>query len=405
MKRYYPLSLHIKPVLVLALLCLFSVINQAKTVLPYSENDYSSPQMYHSMEEIWIWIGEKKPVVTGPVDLTPINVEVVLSNIKANKDLEFSRGFLMALRSLNLPDTSVNLKIVNGAMEKDSLFRETDDFGPDLVILTHEKNVPQGIIDYSLLNPTRLALPFDATGDAYLANNSMYQIISPSSEFNKNTARYLGNKLEGYSLIILGEPDPSDPLLPYLMKSFPADKTFSTEARELDKISVDPGMPYLTYMTSVQKADVDAMLGAIDRFKKLHPDNDVKVLGRASLMGVSGLSPLMKSLEVMVPSKCYFDPTSAEGKAFIKEYKNIFGHAPVKSTPMYAAMGYDVASYFIPELLYARRDGRDIAWDSKEGIQSNMDIERADEGQGYYNAGIYLLQFKPDGKIEKIAVN
>ena len=70
---------------------------------------------------------------------------------------------------------------------------------------------------------------------------------------------------------------------------------------------------------------------------------------------------------------------------------------------MYAVMGYDTASYFIPSLLNANRDINALT-DSTDGVQSDFSLMRPSNWSGLVNTQVYLIRFTPYNTIEKIKV-
>lgn len=327
---------------------------------------------------------------------------VVLSDIYSKKDMEFTRGLLMGMSHSGLPDNSISLKIVNGEIPEDSLQYELELFGPHVIISTFEKEAPNALRTYTQENGSRLLNVFDAKGDDYIYNPGIFQLLAPSDKFNASLTRYILEGFGGNTMILLGEPDLSDPVVLELVRSWPEEEMMIVSQSDLEVFEFEGDTNYFIYPLFSSNDEVKEAMGRIINLMAKTPSAGVKVFGRPNWVAFNNLSNMIANMEVYIPAKCYFDPSSDSGKRFIGAYNTMFGHAPIRSYPVYAVMGYDTARYFLPRL---NDDIRNVAcdWEPENMLQSYFNMRKS-EGGGYYNSGGYILHYEPWGTMVKETV-
>ena len=113
------------------------------------------------------------------------------------------------------------------------------------------------------------------------------------------------------------------------------------------------------------------------------------------------LKEKLQKIDTYIPSRFYLNQEDAAVKAFEKNYTEAFGAAPLKSFPAYAAMGYDMARYFLASLI---ENGGDLnrAGTASDALQLDMSIDRPELWTGFLNGSVYLIHFTPYNTIDKI---
>lgn len=341
---------------------------------------------YNHVPESWNGLDDYlKYVADGD---STLRLAIVMSDIYSKKDTEFVRGMLLGIDKANLPANSVSLKILNGEISPDSVSMELSYFDPHLIISTNDKATPENLISYAVENDRRLINVFDVRSAAYLSSPYVYQLLSPSPSFSSNAGNYLKKHLNGGTLLIVGDPDPSDVVLQELLIAWPTENLYVIPKESLSSFILDEGVNYLIYPTSAKSQEVKEILEEVEKMMFDNPINGFKVIGRQNWVAFSDFSKLFSHLEVFIPVKCYFDQSEPKSKKFISDYKSKFGKTPVKAFPVYAVMGYDVALYFLPKMI-----GSDLS-DNENMIQLDMDFEEVLNG-GYFNKAGYVLHFEP----------
>lgn len=321
-----------------------------------------------------------------------LRLAIVMSDIYSKKDTEFVRGMLLGIEKANLPPNSVSLKILNGEVSPDSVSMELSYFDPHLLVSTNDRATPENLISYAVENDRRLVNVFDARSAAYLSSPYVYQVLSPSNTFSSNAGNYLKEHLEGGILLVVGDPDPSDVVLQELLIAWPMENLYVIPKEYLSSFVLDEGLNYLIYPTVAKSQDVKEILEEVEKMMDANPINGFKVIGRQNWVAFSDFSKLFSNLEVYIPVKCYFEQSEPNSKKFISDYKAKFGKTPVKAFPVYAAMGYDVARYFLPKMI-----GSFTSSGNENMVQLDMDFEEILNG-GYFNKAGYVLHFQPGAR-------
>lgn len=329
-----------------------------------------------------------------------LNLAIVLSDIYGKKEMEFTRGFLLGMKQANLPAKSVSLKIVNGEIPEDSLTYELQNFQPHVIFTTHDKDVPRSIIQVSKENGARVYNAFDVKGEDYLYNANIYQLLAPSAYFNGKAASYFSENFPDNVLLIVGEPDPSDIILRDMIVAWPDDYLLMISKEDLSRFSLEEGLNYLIYPASGNSSEIKEILEEVVRLMVETPQTGVRIIGRPNWVAFNDLNSLIANQEIFIPEKCYFDPTSSQAKKFISDYHKDYGHAPIRSYPVYAAMGYDASKYLLPNLIDELR-GLPVEWNPSNMTQSYFDIAGSGWSGGFYNKGAFILHFEPWGTLRK----
>lgn len=328
-----------------------------------------------------------------------MRLTLVLSDIYSKKDMEFTRGFLMGMARAGLSAGSVSLKIINGEIPEDSLQYELELTAPHVVVSTFEKNAPGILRTFSQENGSQLLNAFDAKGDDYLYNSGIFQLLAPSDKFNSEIAGFITRNFSGNVLVLVGEPDLSDDAMLRLIRDWPEEELMILSKQDLGAYVLEDGLNYLFYPLDTSNDEIRDVISEIVRLTANMPSAGVRIFGRPNWIAFNDLNSMISNMEVYIPAKCYFDPASEPSKRFISGYNSMFGHAPIRSYPVYAVMGYDTARYFLPQLLRKMREG-ETDWAPLDMEQSYFNIKKSDWG-GFYNSGGYILHYEPWGTMTK----
>lgn len=329
-----------------------------------------------------------------------MRVALLIDNPSSQKDLEFTRGMLVALDEMKGNGTKVELDVLRGPFRSDvdSLVSRLAE--ANLIISTAEKDFSKELADFAQDRRIELVNTFDVKNELFNENPSMVQMLPPSSYFNEAVASYLKATYPNSILITVGTADASDNIAELLREHFKTRKHLSIDG--VQTFEFKPDESYLVYVYPQRQADVSRALSHLSEARE-RTYAEMAVVGRPSWVTlVDNLGDRFSDLEVMVPSRLYFDETDGSSRAFTRHYEQMFGHELVKSFPVYAAAGYDVANYFIPSLI---ANGGDFNAGMKRSasVQQDMNLERISNWGGFVNPLSYMVKFLP-GMTEKIEI-
>ena len=334
----------------------------------------------------------------------PLRIALVLSDIKANKDLEFARGMFMALDNFKTSDRKIALKLINGGVAAvDSVTLQLDEFEPNIIIGTFEKNFPAYLFNYSGDKNVKTINAFDMRNEFFKTNPNIIQLLTPSNFFNDKTADFFGNYFTDFEFVTIGERDASDNMFGTIESRFPANSVNLEAVEQIGLFTPEKDKQYLFYCFPTKKEDVKQIIEAIGALKKQNPNLIMATVGRPSWITFTDLAKSFDSANVYIPSRFYFDPVSEESKNFIKAYNDTYNHPPVKSFPVYSVMGYDLTNYLV-EGVNASGNNFDIEWPRVASLQADYSFKHVPEIAGYYNPLVYVVRFNSTGGADKILI-
>lgn len=333
-----------------------------------------------------------------------LRTAIILSDIYSKKDMEFTRGFLLGIKEAQLPDNSLSLKVINGEVSQDSLHYELDQIDPHVIFTTSEKGIGEGLLTYALEHNCLLINCFDVKAEEYMGNPFVYQVLSPSSIFNGKVSRTLVDLVGDANLIIIGEPEPTDQILRDMLARLSSEKVITVPATMVKDLAILPGETYFIYVASPKGPDVKKAIAETTTLQLQNPSSQIKLLGRPNWVAFNDFNTLTGTFEAYVPTRAYFDPSAPKEKQFIRSYHELYGRSPIRSYPVYAAMGYDVAQYFVPLFVIEQRSDNEML-PRGNMLQVYFNLVPSDSAHGLSNNGSYLLHLQPWGAIDKITID
>ncbi|MCH5225747.1 MAG: LysM peptidoglycan-binding domain-containing protein [Muribaculaceae bacterium] len=365
---------------------------------------YESPEEMSEEEVIEIYDSVKGNFPESEEE-EGVRLAVILDEPNSKKDIDFSRGVLVALSEMKSSPYKINLKILDGRVASSNLIEELDNFEPNLIVSTADKAFPIFLADYGNTNNIQIVNVFDLKNDLYEDNASMIQILQPSSLFNDRIASRLYKDNSRRRLIMVGEQDENDGIGSELMNLFSGNvevmslEDFGSYEPELSKTG-------LIYSYATKKEEVADFLKNVESLAENNPGYGFNVVGRLSWIAMQDdFSDMFAQYSVSIPSRVWLDEDSRAWRNFSAEYEKLFDGSPVRSVPNFAASGYDIATYFIP--LVAENHGdfnKGYMGISEKAIQNDISLKRVNNWGGFINEVGYVVMFSEDGKMERVVV-
>lgn len=335
-----------------------------------------------------------------------VKVAIVAENPSSNKDLEFIRGILTGIDNLKHRDFKIDLKVIDGNDGSESVIGDLDSFKPTIVFSTSEKNVPEYLSQYAEVSLTPVVNTFDVKSEEYASNPWIIQLLTPSNLFNESIAAHVYEKYGNYKLIFAGDEDPEDQLASALKRFWDASMIKKAKVEEIRANKFDPNGKYVIYGNPVKKSDVLTILNGVASIKEESPFAEIVMLGRPNwIVFDETLSDELHKAEAMIPSRFYIDRESDAWRQFNMRYKTLFDRSPLKSIPLYAAVGYDNALYFIQQLAKSNGDINELHSMTNNTVQSAFDLKRVSNWSGFLNLPVYMIKYTQYGTVDKIIVD
>ena len=327
-----------------------------------------------------------------------VSIAIVLSDTDSNKDLEFSRGALVAVDRMKRRPFQTRLTILDGEMNDMALTDSLESFGPSYVVTTTSKSLPTALVDYCTVSKVPLINAFDVKDENYLTSPYIVQFQTPTSTFNEVVAADVKEKYGDNHLIIAGSMEAGDTMGEGIVAALASTTGLTAEEVEISGITeleLNPGYDYVIYATPSKKDDVKLLLEKINVLRDRNPLCNIKVIGRPSWITAADANKDLFAMNyVYMPTRFYFDAEQSDSRSFIDDYKSIFGHTPLKSYPVYSATAYDIVSSVTPAI----NDGGSNAIEQPElgdTLQSSIDLRRVSSQAGLMNTDVYVIEYQP----------
>lgn len=335
--------------------------------------------------------------------LEEVRIAALLDEPTSNKDLDFTRGFLMAIDDLKDSHYKINFKVIDGRASTSDVTATLDEFEPNLIVATADKNFPAFLADYGTSNQIEVVNVFDVKNELYEDNASIVQLLLPSAIFNAEMADKLYDSFSNRKVIAVGNRDENDGIAELLLSKYGENNVEEIPVSALSEYQFNDLDSYLLYAYPNKREEVADILQALENIRENQPLASINVIGRPSWVTLTEtFGDKFGESGVIVPSRVWFDPESSAGKRFTADFVDKFGGQPVRSFPNFAASGYDVAQYFIPST--ARNGGdfnRGFSGAEHSLVQSDITLNRVNNWGGFINPVGYLLRFRDGGNIDK----
>lgn len=342
----------------------------------------------------------------APLELTILQSDAAEGR---NRDLEFTRGFLLALDRCRTQGKQVKLHVRRMAPEaitSTSLATDSALAASRMILATYEKDLPAALATFADAGQKDLINVFDAKSELYKTSPSLLQVLTPSTLFYSSCVEFLiANKPDArYIFVAEDEPDGecvSLLLLERLIRESGNYETIPSYA-DLGEYRFDPSHSYVIVSDLNRRADINKFTGDMADILARNPAAHISVVGRPTwVLYADQFKERLQKLDTYIPSRFYMDPDDSAVQSFEKSYREAFGGAPLKSYPGYAAMGYDMGRYLMENL---ETNGADLnrAESTTDALQLDMRTERDKPWTGLVNGGVYLLHFTPYNTIDKI---
>ncbi len=337
--------------------------------------------------------------------LREVRVALLLDDPKSKKDIDFTRGVLMALETKKRAPYKINLKVIDGTESTQSVTGKLDSFEPNILLATADKAFPAFLADYGETNHIEIVNAFDVKNELYEDNPSMVQVLPPSALFNEQVAEQLADDYKGREILMVGVKDDNDAIADLLLEKMQGATVKKLSVNSLADYAFTDNGSYLIYAYPQKKEEVKEILNAVGKGREKSQYCDITVVGRPSWITLTdNFRDTFGDAEVVVPARCWYDPESSEGKDFLDTYAEMFGGSPVKSFPNFAVSGYDLANFFIESTVKNGGDFNRPLYGDPHGLQTDYTLKRVSNWGGFVNPVSYIVRFHPSGYVDKAKV-
>lgn len=356
-------------------------------------NIYGIRQIYNDVHRI-----------TNNDTIFTLKMAILTDSATSKKDIEFIRGFLSAVKKFKNNMEKISVKIFDGRGADDMLISELTAYDPTMIFTTYDKNIPLFVGKYAISHRTPVVNAFDIKNEEYLENPYMIQMLMSANDFNETVAKNAYLKYNGYKLVFVGEEDPNDMLSILLKQYWDPSNIKYLPTSSLEALNDTPDDRILFYGYSVNKDEIKQLITSVLELMAKNTEADYNIFGRPNwMLFTNQLSEDFHKVNLTIPTRFYIDEKSGVFNQFCGEFMNLYNVKPMMTVPVYAAAGYDLASYFINALTKSEKDINSIV-PSRKLLQNKLNLKRVGNWAGMINKPVFFITYQAEQPEECIVI-
>lgn len=342
--------------------------------------------------------------------------------------LDFYKGFLLGADTL--AERSGTIKIFAFDTEaKDTdlsaILARQEVADAAVIVAPNDKDALETIATNAAERGTRVLNVFLVHDSLYLTNPMMLQANIPQRQMYKLAADAFLSDYAGYTPLILRNTtgkNEKEGFVSYLTERM-REKGIEPQMIEYDgnllassfeSLPVSNGERYVVVPSSGTLAEFNKFAYTLKSFRdrltmvdtEAEDYDPLKPLAKLAVFGYPDWTAfrgdaldMLHKLEAAVYSRFFDDFAGFASRTLENDFKYWYGEGFIESVPSQAILGYDTARFLIKNI---RANGG--AFDPVfplvfEGIQSTFEFEKT--GEGYCNSTLYILNYRPDGRIDE----
>lgn len=326
---------------------------------------------------------------------------------------EFYRGFLLGIDSIRHSTTKkINLQVYDtehNLNKTDSILELPQLKNLDFIIAPGEPKQLLRINEFGKNNGVNILNCFTLKNDDYITNPRALQLGIPSSYLAGNVAEWFDEKMKGYDVIFLDDPEEEDSDIMSDLMLHINNSGFKTNTltiiheltfANLSKF-MDPGTKYVFVPTSGGKNLLAKIVKALKKAKTDRFDCELILFGHPEYsLYLRDFQEDLMAIDTYIYAR-FFNSRGYRYREIERRYNDWFGETMFYTAPTMGLLGFDVAQYLVTKL----SANKVFADDEKQydGIQTNFKFQRISNWSGFINNSVDIIHFAPDHTILDIA--
>lgn len=353
--------------------------------------------------------------VLEPIDtlsvaiLLPFMLDRDEPTMQAKLFTEFYQGFLLASQHLNNSDT--NTRIIIHAFDTsasidtiNSLMRNPEVFGANLIIAPdNEAHIAS--IAQQMSSETYLFNVFNVKSQLYKTYPNIIQANIPHGDLYSEAVAAFVDRFPSSTPVFLSRVDgqaDKDAFVSLLKERLEADTTsyvditFRNLLSTKDLSQLQDSVSYVFVPVSGQRSEFAKITEAVRRYAAAHPDIENHLFGYPEWITFRGeYFNRLGENNATIYTRFYAAPDEPSRVELGQEFHRVYGSRMLDAAPIQGILGYDSGCYIIQAL-------RDNHGDFRNAPGSYIGIQSTYEFQNLVNHAIYIVNFGPNGFVDKI---
>lgn len=340
----------------------------------------------------------------------PVQITLLLPDPQSKRDIEFLRGFVLGIDKLGIPREKLNISVIDCGNDAAAVITDPRVRNADLVVTTYDKDFPTLLSQTCTDCGVPLVNVFDVKTNHYEHNPDFIQLLPPTEIFNTIISDETARRFAGSTFLFVGadpNPDPDSMIASLLQALSDKDITLLTlaDTDALAAYDFDPAAHYVIVADYSKRADAERIAETVNSKNKLSGAY-ISLFGRPNwVVFADRLKERTPNTDVFIPSRFYFDASDPMSSEFAEHFYTAYDQKPIKSSPMFSAMGHDVAAAMVAPLSSGNCNDFAKAASAIRPLQLPLNLQRANGSRpGFVNNSAMFVHIRPDGSFEIIDI-
>jgi len=331
--------------------------------------------------------------------------------------VEFYEGLLLAVDSLKNMGLSFEVQALESGHDAETISKllesgKLDE--TDYCIGGVSSEQISLLSDWAKKNRHYLIIPFSSRVSEMENNPYLFQTNTPHTYMFDRLADYAAQRTKGSNIIFLNSNvDDSDvrvQLIPRVKAKFqrlgiPFVEVADDENLELlTKVLSDTKMNQIM-PTPMNTQETNNLLTRLGAFHKANPNIPMALIGYPDWMATNkSYFKYLYDLNTVIYSNFYADAQQKIVRDFQILFNQTYDQNLMNTYPKYGMMGYDIAGFFIPRMVFEKSEVLDKA-PYLSPLQNEFKFGTTNPLSGAINQCFYIIHYTPENEVEVKVMN
>lgn len=321
--------------------------------------------------------------------------------------VEFYEGMLLAVDSLKSMGLSFEVQALESGHDVETINKLIDGGKldeTDYCIGGVSSEQISLLSDWAKKNRRYLVCPFSSKIPEMENNPYLFQTNTPHAYMFDRLAEYAAQRASGSNIIFLksnvDETDIRSQLIPRVKAKFQRmgipfvevadDENLELLTKVLSATKLNQIMP-----TPLNMQETNNLLTRLGAFHQANPNIQMVLVGYPDWMATSkSYQKYLFDLNTVIYSNFYADAQQKNVREFQIKFNQTYDENLLNMFPKYGMMGYDIAGYFIPRMVYEKSEVLDAA-PYLSTLQNDFKFGTTSPLSGASNQCFYIINYTP----------
>jgi LysM repeat protein len=331
--------------------------------------------------------------------------------------VEFYEGMLLAVDSLKSMGLSFEIQALESGHDAETISKLVESGKLDETDYCIGGVTPEQITllsDWAKKNRRYLVCPFSSKVPEMDNNPYLFQTNTPHTYMFDRLADYASQRAGGSNIIFLksnvDESDIRSQLIPRVKAKFQRmgipfvevadDENLELLTKVLSDTKLNQIMP-----TPLNMQETNNLLTRLGAFHQANPNIAIALVGYPDWMATNkSYQKYLYDLNTVIYSNFYADAQQKNVRDFQIQFNQIYDDNLLNMFPKYGMMGYDIAGYFIPRMVYEKSEVLDPAH-YLTPLQNDFKFGTRSPLSGASNQCFYIIHYTPANEVEVKEMN